>query len=345
MVSLALCSRTQRNPPRTTLSALVLLCMRDSDSGTAAPPVAVLGLLWAAVGVVAFSMTFPATALALRGFDPVLVGAGRTVLAALLAGGSLLLRRPPLPSRTQFRALVNVAVGCGLGFGVLTAIALQQVSASHAAVVGALLPVTTACVAVLRAGERPAPLFWLATGGGAAAVAVFALHHGAGALTPADGLLVIALLVGGLGYAEGGRLARDIPGWQVVSWGVILALPAAIPLTAAAAVLHPPHPTAVSVLGLLYVASVSMFLGFFAWYRGLATAGIARASQLQLAQPFLTLALSALLLGEHPGVDALLAAAVVILCVVGTQRARVRRVDAPRALAPGYPTGMSAGPT
>ena len=285
------------------------------------------GLGWAFVGVIAFSMTFPATVFALRGFDPVVVGAGRTVGAALLAVAALLVAHPTLPTRAQFRSLLTVAIGCGIGFGLLTALALKQVSASHAAVVGALLPVATAVIAVVRAGERPAPLFWLASITGAIAVSVFALHHGVGGLTAADALLLVALVVAGLGYADGGRLSRTMPGWVVVSWGVVLALPVALPLTVVFGILHPPHPGAAAWAGLLYVSSISMFFGFFAWYRGLATAGIARASQLQLTQPFLTLGLSVWLLGERPGRDALVTAAVVIVCVAATQRARHRRVE------------------
>ncbi len=298
------------------------------DPSAPRPPSTVAsGLAWAAVGVLAFSMTFPATVLALRGFDAALVGAGRSVAAAALAGPTLVLTRSAWPTRRQLRGLLAVAGGCGVGFGLLTAIALREVSASHAAVVGALLPVVTATVAVVRAGERPAPMFWVASLTGTAAVLVFSLRQGLGELRSADVLLLAALLIGGIGYAEGGRLSREMPGWRVVSWGVVLALPISLPVTLAAAFTHPPHWRTDSVLALGYVSAVSMFLGFFAWYRGLATAGIARASQLQLFQPFLTLALSVVLLGEHPGLDAFLTAGVVILCVVGTQRARHPVVD------------------
>lgn len=309
--------------------------VRQSGSSTVDQPVVASGLAWAAVGVVAFSMTFPATVFALRGFDPVVVGAGRSVGAAVLAAAALLLARVGLPRRHQVTSLVNVAIGCGIGFGLLSALALTSVSASHAAVVGALLPVATAVMAVIRAGERPAPAFWLASLSGAAAVIAFVVRQGFGAIGVGDALLLVALVIGGLGYAEGGRLARVMPGWQVVSWGVLLALPVALPLTVIFAVAHPPHPTGAAWAGLLYVTTVSMFFGFFAWYRGLATAGIARASQLQLAQPFLTLALAAWLLGERPGADAFVTALVVILCVVVTQRSRHRRLAPEPAKAAG----------
>ena len=305
-----------------TVGILLLLDMREHSSATDASPVAVSGLLLAGLGVVAFSMTFPATVFALRGFDPLIVGAGRSVGAAGLAGATLLLTRAPWPSRQQLPGLVNISVGVGVGFGVLSAIALGEVSASHAAVVGALLPVATAIFAVLRAGERPSLMFWVASITGAAAVTAYAIHQGVGRLKLADGLLLAALVIGGLGYAEGGRLSRSMPGWRVISWAVLLALPVSLPITVLAVVAHPPHPGLSAVAGLLYVSSISMFFGFFAWYRGLAKAGIARASQLQLAQPFLTLGLAAWLLGERAGPDAFVTAAIVIACVVATQRAR-----------------------
>jgi len=180
---------------------------------------------------------------------------------------------------------------------------------------------------VLRAGERPSPLFWLAGLTGSAAVTVFALRRGVGGLSAADALLLVAVVIAAVGYAEGGRLSRVMPGWQVISWGVLLALPVSLPLTIVFGVLHPPRPAGAAWAGLLYVSSISMFFGFFAWYRGLAMAGIARASQLQLAQPFLTLGLATWLLGERPGADALVTAAVVMVCVAATQRARQRPVE------------------
>lgn len=286
------------------------------------------GLFWAGLGVLAFSGTFPATVFALRGFDAAFVGAGRSVVGAVLAGAALVLTRARLPERRHWPGLVNVAIGCGVGFGLLSAVALREVSASHAAVVTALLPVITASVAVVRAGERPSLLFWLASVAGAAAVIVYVAHQGLGELKLGDALLLVALLVAGLGYAEGGRLAREMPGWQVVSWGLLLALPISLPVAVVAGVLHPPQPDAAALAGMAYVSVVSVFLGFFAWYRGLAAAGIARASQLQLAQPFITLGVAAWLLAERPGIDAYITAVVVIVCVAATQRARYRRVGA-----------------
>ncbi|MDQ6606320.1 MAG: DMT family transporter [Actinomycetota bacterium] len=296
--------------------------MNRQSTATAGPRVTLPPLAWAALGVLAFSFTFPATVLALRGFDPYLVGAGRSVIAALIAAGCLLTVRAPLPKREDLPGLIAVAVGCGIGFGLLSALALRHTTSTHAAVIVGLLPATTAIVAVLRTGDRPRWPFWATSGTGTAAVVAYALSRGGGGLHAADLLLLVALAVGAVGYAEGGRLARTIPGWQVIAWGVIFALPASLPVTIVALARATAHPTAVASVGFAYVGGFSMFLGFFAWYRGLAEAGIAKASQLQLAQPLLTIAWSVPLLGETVGAPALLTGVVVAACVLVTQRTR-----------------------
>jgi drug/metabolite transporter (DMT)-like permease len=285
--------------------------------------VAFPGLGWAALGVLAFSFTFPATTLAERGFDAYVVGAGRSVVAAILAAVCLRAARVPLPTRDHWVGLVAVAIGCGIGFGLLSALALRHTSSSHAAVVVGLLPAATAVVAVIRVGDRPGWQFWAASGLGTAAVVAYAISRTAGALHAADALLLVALVVAAVGYAEGGRLARMMPGWQVIAWGVLIALPVSLPITIAALVRNPPgHPGPAALLGFAYVCVVSMYLGFFAWYRGLAEAGVAKASQLQLAQPLMTIGWAALLLGDHLAATGLLTAVVVAACVLVTQRAR-----------------------
>jgi drug/metabolite transporter (DMT)-like permease len=272
--------------------------------------------------VVAFSGTLPATVIALRGFDPLLVGAGRTVIAAIVAGATMLALRRPLPSHRFLPRLLLVAAGCGIGFGVLSAIALRQVSASHAAVVVGLLPVTTAVVAVVRGGERPSALFWASGIAGAAVVIAFALSEGAGAVQAADVLLLLALVLAAIGYAEGGRLAREMPGRDVAAWGLILAVPVAVPLVLLALHSAVPRVTLAPTAGLLYVSVISMFAGFIPWYRGLAIAGVARASQVQLLQPFLTVGWAMLLLDERPGPATLGAAVLVVVCMACSARAR-----------------------
>ncbi|MFF5252058.1 DMT family transporter [Streptomyces leeuwenhoekii] len=304
--------------------------MRAHSSATAAPAIAVttdaerpgLGVLQAALGVTAFSLTFPATAWGLEGFGPWSLVAVRSVLAALIAGACLLVLRVPLPDRRHWAGLAVVGTGVVLGFPLLTTLALRTSTTAHAAVVVGLLPLTTALLSALRVGTRPSRTFWIAALAGAAAVVAFTVQQSGGALTTADAFLFAALLVCAAGYTEGGRLARIMPGWQVIGWALVLCLPLAVPLTAVALAYEPVELTAHSVTGVLWLAAGSQFLGLVVWYRGMAAIGIPKASQLQLAQPLLTLVWSVLLLGEHLTVAAPLTAAAVLVCIAVTQRAR-----------------------
>ncbi|MGX1473254.1 UNVERIFIED_CONTAM: drug/metabolite transporter (DMT)-like permease [Streptomyces canus] len=294
-----------------------------APTGIAVPaPTKSFGTLQAALGVAAFSLTFPATAWGLEGFGPWSLVAVRSVLAACIAGGCLAALRVPMPSRRDRPGLAVVAVGVVVGFPLLTTLALQTSTTAHAAVVVGLLPLTTALLSALRMGTRPSRTFWTAALAGAAAVVAFTVQQSGGALTTADLYLFAALLVCAAGYTEGGRLARVMPGWQVIAWALVLCLPIGVPAAALALSYEPVHLTAHSVAGLLWVAAGSQFLGLVVWYRGMAAIGIPKASQLQLAQPLLTLVWSVLLLGEHLTVAAPLTAAAVLVCIAVTQRAR-----------------------
>ncbi|SDT81187.1 Permease of the drug/metabolite transporter (DMT) superfamily [Actinoplanes derwentensis] len=277
-----------------------------------------------ALGVLAFSMSLPATRVAVGHLDPWFVAFGRAVGAAALAGGYLWLTRAARPVRGQWWRFVIVAIGVVAGFPLFTSLALTSATSAHGAVVVALLPAVTAVFAVLRAGERPPVLFWLASGGGLVAVLTFLVVSGTvrGSATTADLYLLAAVVLCGLGYAEGGVLARDLGGARTICWALLVALPVTVPVTLVAAVTHPPYAPAPAWGAFGYLTVVSMFLGFFAWYAGLARGGIARVGQIQLAQPVLTLLWSALLLSETVGAGALGAATVVLVCVVLTQRAR-----------------------
>ncbi|MFD5570550.1 DMT family transporter [Streptomyces cadmiisoli] len=288
-------------------------------SGTPRSP---SGTVQAALGVTAFSLTFPATAWGLEGFGPWSLVAVRSVLAALLAGACLLLLRVAPPARSHWAGLAVVAAGVVVGFPLLTTLALRTSTTAHAAVVVGLLPLTTAVMSALRVGARPSRAFWAAALVGAAAVLVFTVQQSGGALSSADLYLFAALLVCAAGYTEGGRLARVMPGWQVIGWALVLCLPLTVPAAALALAHEPVRLTAHSVAGVIWVAAGSQFLGLVVWYRGMAAIGIPRASQLQLAQPLLTLVWSVLLLGEHVTVAAPVTAAAVLVCIAVTQRAR-----------------------
>ncbi|MET8614264.1 DMT family transporter [Streptomyces sp. SCPE 10] len=287
---------------------------------TAPPERRVLGTALAALGVASFSLTFPATAWGLEGFGPWSLVTVRSVLAALVAGGALLALRVRLPERRHLGALAVVALGVVLGFPTLTTLALRTSTTAHAAVVVGLLPLTTAVCSALRTGHRPSRRFWCAAVAGAVAVLAFTVVQSGGALTAADGYLFAALLVCAAGYTEGGLLARVMPGWQVIGWALVLCLPLTLPAAALALSYEPVHLTAHGVAGVLWVALGSQFLGLVVWYRGMAAIGVPRASQLQLAQPLLTLVWSALLLGEHFTAAAPLTAVAVLVCIAVTQR-------------------------
>jgi drug/metabolite transporter (DMT)-like permease len=289
------------------------------------------GTLLAALGVLAFSLTFPSTVWGLESFGPWSFVAMRSGLAAIVAGGFLLALRVPLPDRRHWAGLAVVAGGVVVGFPLLTTLALRTSTASHAAVVVGLLPLTTAAFAAVRTGRhssgtsdtsRPSRTFWLAALAGAAVVIVFTVGQSGGALQSGDLYLFGALLVCAAGYTEGGRLAQQLPGWQVVGWALMLCLPFALAGSAVALALEPVRLTAHGVIGLLWVAVGSTFFGLYVWYRGMASIGIAKAGQLQLAQPLLTLFWSVSLLGERLSPAAPVAAVAVLVCIAVTQRTR-----------------------
>lgn len=297
--------------------------MTAQDSATHSISIAVSsGTLLAALGVIAFSLTFPSTVWGLESFGPWSLVAVRSTLAALIAGGFLLVMRVPLPGRRHWAGLVVVAGGVVVGFPLLTTLALQTSTTSHAAVVVGLLPLTTAAFAAVRTGRRPSRTFWLAALAGAAVVIAFTVQQSGGALQTGDLYLFGALLVCAAGYTEGGRLARHMPGWQVIGWALMLCLPLALAGSALALTFEPVRLTAHGVVGLLWVAAGSTFFGLYVWYRGMASIGIAKASQLQLAQPLLTLVWSVSLLGERLSPAAPVAAVAVLVCIAVTQRAR-----------------------
>ncbi|MGK5671674.1 DMT family transporter [Micromonospora sp. URMC 106] len=301
--------------------------MRGKSSATATSTVTTdrtLGLVLGALGVLGFSMSLPMTRVAVHELDPWFVAFGRAVGAALLAWAYLRSTGAPRPHPGQWRRLSIVALGVVVGFPLLTSLALTTQTSAHGAVVITVLPAMTAVFAVLRAGERPPPLFWVASIGGLLAVLAFLVVSGtvSGAPALADLYLLAAVVLCGLGYAEGGALARELGGARTICWALLLSLPVTLPSTAVAAAVHPPHAGAVSWAAFGYLTAVSMFLGFFAWYAGLARGGIAQVGQIQLTQPVLTLVWSALLLGEAVPPASVGAASVVLACVVLTQRSR-----------------------
>ncbi|GHB63048.1 membrane protein [Streptomyces cirratus] len=301
--------------------------MTAQNSATLASPIAVRGsarsgTVLAALGVTTFSLTFPGTAWGLESFGPWSLVALRGVLAALVAGGFLLALRVPLPAREHWAGLLVVAGGVVVGFPLLTTLALQTSTTSHAAVVVGLLPLTTAVVSSLRTGARPSGRFWAAAVTGAVVVLAFTLGQSGGSLSAGDLYLFGALLVCAAGYTEGGRLARVLPGWQVIGWALVLCLPIGLVGSAVGLAHEPAHLNWHGLAGLVWVAAGSSFFGLYVWYRGMAEIGAVRASQLQLAQPLLTLVWSVALLGERLSPAAPVAACAVLVCIAVTQRVK-----------------------
>ena len=297
----------------------------------------VLGLL----GVLGFSFSLPATRLAVADLDPWFVTSARAALAAGLAALYLLAVRAPWPTREQWGRLALVAGGAVIGFPLFTGLALVTSESQHGAVFVALLPAATALAAVARAGERPGPLFWVAAIAGLLVVVAFTVAGSGGAITGADLFLLAAVAVCAVAYAEGGVLSRDLGGARTICWALVLSAPVTLPVAAATAATTSLQAGPTAWLGLAYVSLISMFLGFFAWYAGLARGGVAKVGQVQLLQPLLTISWAGLVLGERVGAGTVLAAIAVLASVVVTQRARVGHRRAP-GLTP-QPSGTPLG--
>ena len=284
------------------------------------------GLLLGSLGILGFSFSLPATRLAVADLDPWLVAFGRAAVAGLLAAVLLGVTRAPSPTREQARRLSVVAVGVIVGFPLFTSLALDVLPSARGAVVIAVLPAATEVFAVLRAGERPSRGFWAASGAGLAAVLGFVAFGGAGlggGPQVGDAYLLAGVALCALGYAEGGALSRELGGARTICWALVLSLPLTMAVSALVLATEGSAAGTTAWLGFAYVSVISMFLGFFAWYAGLALGGVARIGQVQLAQPVLTLVWAAALLGEAVGPATIVTSLLVLACVAATQRARV----------------------
>ena len=298
-----------------------------------------LGLWLGVLGVAMFAITLPMTRLATGTaaapqLSPWFVTLGRAALAGMLSAAFLVATRSPLPARRHAWPLAMAVLGNVIGYPLLLAYALRVVSASHAAVITALLPLATAAIAAAVMRQR-APLgFWLCAGVGSVLVLVFSLlraqHHAGGfGFEWADLLLVAAVLAASLGYVYGAQVTPELGAERVICWVCVLALPATLPATLW---LWPQTPIAPTAWGaFVYLGVVSMWIGFFAWYRGLALGGALRVSQTQLLQPFLSILAAVPLLGESLDAVTLgFAAAVVATVVLGKNLARPAPISRPR---------------
>jgi drug/metabolite transporter (DMT)-like permease len=272
------------------------------------------------VGVIIFSGSLPATRVAVQSFDPVFLTVARATVAGLLGLILLLLFRQRRPQHGDLVSLAIVAIGVVIGFPLLTALALQHITSAHSIVFIGLLPLSTAIFGVLRGGERPKTAFWVFSVLGSVMVAGFALSQGLTASPVGDALMLAAIIVCGLGYAEGARLSKTLGGWQVISWALVLSLPLMAVLSAVYWPVSFARASAPAWFSFAYVSLFSMLIGFIFWYKGLAQGGIASVGQLQLLQPFFGMALAATLLREAVSPVMLFVTVGVIACVAGARR-------------------------
>jgi len=282
------------------------------------------GMLLGLAGVAMFSLTLPMTRLAVVDLDPIWIGLARALVAALPAAAWLAWKRAPLPTRAMLPRLAIVAGGVIVGFPALSSLAMRYTDASHGAVVLGVLPLATALAGAWLGGERPSRRYWACALIGAALVCGFALRAGGGRLQPADGLLVLAVVAAAIGYAEGARIAARIGGPETICWALVTAAPLLALPVAWLTWRHGIDARPSAWLGFAYVSVFSQFLGFFAWYKGLALGGVARVSQVQLLQLFMTLAFAALIGGEALDPEAWLFGLAVVAVVAMQRTAGVR---------------------
>lgn len=285
------------------------------------------GLWWGFFGVALFALSVPLTRSAVDHMNPVFITAGRAVVAAVLAILFLYFRKQPLPTRRQAVRLFLIGGGVVVGFPLFTGLALQTVPASHAAVVVGLLPAATAVISVLLTGERPPVRFWIFAAAGALAVVLFTAtsHGGFEPLQLEDLYLLAAVVVTAYGYAEGSRVSREIGSWQTISWALVVWSPVLLGVTIWSLANQTFTPDVTDWIAFAYLSAVSMFFGFFAWYRGLAIGPVPTVSQVQLTQPVMSILWSAILLGETITPEILIGGTVVIACALLAVRTRLIR--------------------
>ncbi|WP_336687591.1 DMT family transporter [Chryseobacterium bernardetii] len=281
---------------------------------------AVSGWINGFIGVLLFSGSMPATKLAVMEMDPIFATIARAVIAGILALSVLLIYQEKSPEKKQLFSMVLVAIGCVIGFPLLSSLALQYLTSAHSIVFLGMLPLATAIFGVFRGGEKPHPVFWLFSVIGSLLVIGYAFSQGISASPVGDILMLLAIILCGMGYAEGAKLSKTLGGWQVISWALVISLPVMLPLFF---IYFPTNVESISFrgwFGLGYISLFSMFIGFIFWYKGLALGGITTVGQLQLLQPFFGLALAAYLLHEQVSIGMLGITVGVILCVIGTKK-------------------------
>jgi len=285
-----------------------------------------LGLLLGFFGMCLFAGTLPATRLAVVGLDPLFLTAARATLAGSAGLIVLLVTRRRLPPRSLWLEMYAAAFCTVLAFPLLAALAMTTVAAAHGGVVFGILPLATAAAAAIFTHERPSRGFWLASAAGTIIVLAFVFRRsGDEAVSVGDLFLLATVAAGAVGYTLSGRLATLMPGWEVISWQVLVLLPLAVAATFA---LWPANIAGVPIASwaaLGYVGLVSQYTAFFVFNAAMAMGGIARVGQIMLLQPFAIVALAWPVNGEPIDVETILFAAAVVTTVLIGQRMRVAR--------------------
>ncbi|MDY6456052.1 DMT family transporter [Acinetobacter faecalis] len=274
------------------------------------------GFLYGFIGVVIFAGSLPATRIGVMDFSPEFMTFARASIAGIIGLICLIATKQIKPNYRQFKSLLIIASGVVIGFPLLTAFALQTITAARAIVFVGMLPLSTALFAVICAKEKPKFMFWLFAILGSAFVAGFMLFNDQKQMFAIGDLYMIAaILICGLGYAEGGKLSRELGGWQVICWALTIMLPIMFILSFVYAPANYSTIQIAPILGLIYVALFSTLIGFFFWYKGLAIGGIAKVGQTQLMQPFIGMILSAVILHEHIDLSMIIVSIAVVICV------------------------------
>ena len=276
------------------------------------------GMLLGFVGVLMFSLTLPFTRIAVAELSPYFVTFGRSLLAGICALLLFTYTRPKLPTQSQLMRLCVIALGVVYGFPLFVSLAMQTLPSAHGGIVLGVLPLATAVVGALRFKERPSMAFWATAILGSVLVITYASLSGSGGLAPEDGLLFVAIASAAIGYSEGGKLSEEMSAVQVISWALVLTLPINLFFTYLFLDFEIRSVSTPAIISFTYVGLVSMYIGFFFWYRGLALGGVARVGQVQLLQPFLTLAGAYFLLDEQiTAMNVGFAVSVLVVVVLG----------------------------
>ncbi|HDW3056925.1 TPA: DMT family transporter [Bacillus cereus] len=274
------------------------------------------GMLLGFIGVICFSLTLPATRTAVPYFGEAIVGLGRVVIAAIIVGIIFIKNQEKIPNKDQMKSLWIVAIGAVLAFPLLSTYAMKSLPVSHGTIEVALLPLATAGFATWRGGEQLSKRYWIASIISTITVLLYAVYLGLGQLQMGDIALIAAVLILGLSYAEGGKLSKDLGSWKVIAWANLIGAPffiIPVGLSISTDMLQVPIEAWIS---LFYLAIISQFLAYIAWYGGMSLGGIAKVGQLQYLQPFLMIIFSVLFLGESITWLTIVLAFIVVICVI-----------------------------